>query len=103
MEVVNIKDFCSQNAVTQISNVRVNENGYPFLTFLSKAFEGGAQNIYFSRAQAAKVHVAQTPKELGIAEYKVVTTSNAAGEERLKLTTSEYANVEDLFAAEVAA
>ena len=101
MEVINIKDFCSQNEVTGISTVRVNENGYPFLTLLSTKFEGGAQNIYFSKNQALKVKVQQTPKEIGIVDYKVAVTKNAAGEERLKLTTSEYASVEELFGVAV--
>jgi hypothetical protein len=97
MSVIKVQEFCATNKVSAISQVRVNENGYPFLTFLSPNFEGGAQNIYFSKSNAMKVKVGDNPKDLGLKDYVLKTTTNAQGEERLKLTTGQYVNVDDLF------
>jgi hypothetical protein len=98
MQVTPVKQFVADNAVTAISQVRTNENGYPFLTLLSAKFEGGAQNIYFSKTCALKVKLGQNPKELGLADYNVVEATNAAGETRLKLTNNtDYVKVDDLF------
>lgn len=98
MVVTPIKEFVALNNVTAISQVRTNKNGYPYLTLLSAKFEGGAQNVYFSRTCAMKVVVGQNPKQLGLADYNVVTATNADGETRIKLTnSSNYVKIEDLF------
>jgi hypothetical protein len=97
MQVITVQEFCATNKVSALSSVRVNENGYPFLTLLSPEFEGGAQNIYFSKSVAMQVKVGTTPKELGLKDYVIATTTNAAGETRLKLSKTQYVSVEDLF------
>ena len=98
MNITKLSVFCASNGVTAISNVRVNENAYPYLTLLSPKFEGGAQNIYFSKSCALKVSVGETPKALGLVDYNIVEVKNEAGEVRIKLTnTNNYTNVADLF------
>jgi hypothetical protein len=97
MQVITVQEFCATNKVSALSSVRVNENGYPFLTLLSPEFEGGAQNIYFSKSVAMQVKLGTTPKELGLKDYVVATTTNAVGETRLKLSKTQYVSVEDLF------
>lgn len=98
MKVTKLQEFCTSNGVTGISKVRTNTNGYPFLTFLSSKFEGGAENIYFSKNSSKTVAEGAEPKSLGLAKFYVANTTNEAGEPRLKLTNnSEYSSVEELF------
>jgi len=97
MESYSLKQFCTSNGVTGISPVRTNTNGYPFLTLLSPKFEGGATNIYFSKNEAAKVSEGTKANELGLANMNIVISANKEGEERMKLTTTDYCAVEDLF------
>lgn len=93
--MITLKEFCTQEGIGSISNVRKNTNGYPFVTVLRGT---DAENIYFSKKAALKVADADPIK--GIAkDLFVVNTINSAGEERLKLTFTgeDYASVEDLF------
>lgn len=95
-----VASFCKANGVTAIGPVRINVNGYPFVTMLSGAFEGGAQNMYFSKAQAANVKLDQEPSELGLKDLSIAHASNDAGELRLKITSkgeSNYTDIENLF------
>lgn len=66
-----IKEFCIENGVTRVSDVRAtSENKYPFITLLGTG-EGftkknpedqlGAMNVYFSKSTAANVQVGDKP------------------------------------------
>lgn len=92
-----IRQFCKDNTVSSVSNVRTNTNGYPYMTFLSEKFEGGAQNIYFGKSTAQSVSANQTPRAINLQEFSIITTENEAGEERLKLSNNtDYTNIDDL-------
>ena len=98
METMSIKQFAQANNIVEYAKtVRVNANGYLFVTFMNPANE--ATNIYFSRAMSEKIcagdDVIATFKEH---KCTVVETTNADGEVRLKLCgNSERGNIEDLF------
>jgi hypothetical protein len=95
-----VASWCQEMGVKAISEVRENSNNYPFVTMISDKFEGGAQNIYFSKAQSAKVALGQPSADLGLKDLSIAHTSNADGELRLKITSkgeSSYTDIEDLF------
>ena len=95
-----VASFCQANGVTAIGPVLINKNCYPFVTMLSGSFEGGAQCVYFSKAQAANVSEGQPSGELGLKDLSIAHTSNKDNELRLKITSkgeSNYTDVADLF------
>ncbi len=100
-----MKEFAKEYGIIKASPVRVNANGYPFITFLqeTKGADGKniAENVYFSKAAAAKVEEgdeASVCKYLGL---KVLELEYSNGETRLKLSLEgdggEYTSIEDLF------
>lgn len=91
-----IKDFVANKKFVQIVPVvRVNTNGYPFITFIDK--DNVAENVYFSK-RASQAVAAGTPvtKEM-LAVYQIGITTNEQGEERIKLiTNSDRVELSDL-------
>ncbi len=96
-----VASFCADNKVDAISKVRMNTSGYPFITMVGEGFEGGGENIYFSREQAKLVKEGQEPADLGLASLQIAHTENADGDARLKISGkgdggADYTNVSDL-------
>jgi hypothetical protein len=102
---MSMKEFAKEYGIIKVSPVRINVNGYPFVTFLqeTKGDDGKnlAENVYFSKAAAEKVEEgdeASVIKELGL---KVLELEYSNGETRLKLSMEgdggEYSSIEDLF------
>lgn len=99
--VVAVKDFMKQNGFTQVHReVRVNTNGYPYITFINAKNE--AENIYFSKG-AADMPEASVGTQIGkgyFDNFNVATTTNEKGEERIKLVrtgSSTRLDIDDLF------
>ncbi len=87
LKTMNIKDYAKSNDIVSIvPTVKINTNGYPFLTMINSKNE--AHNVYFSKA-ASKAVDAGTPvsKEM-LAVYQIGITTNEAGKERIKLITN---------------
>jgi hypothetical protein len=100
METLSIKEFAQANNIVRYSlTIRVNANGYPFVTFVDG--ERNGTNIYFSKAMAEKISVGDDTlaviKEHGC---KIAILTNADGEERIKLVgngENQHGSIEDLF------
>lgn len=82
-----VKDYASKmNYTTLVPVVRVNENGYPYITFINDKNE--ANNIYFSRKAAEAVTAGQPVTKDMLKSYQIGITTNAEGEERPKLISN---------------
>lgn len=92
-----LKTWCADNGITAVhQSVRENTNSYPYVTFLRGE---DAENIYFSIKGAEKVSAGQAVKSIAKDLY-IVPTTNASGEERLKLSfngESTYHDISELF------
>lgn len=94
-----VKDFMKSNNFTQVhKEVRANTNGYPYITFIDS--KNVAENIYFSKGASEQVSEGQEIKKGFFDNFLVATTTNATGEERIKIVRSGDStrlDVEDLF------
>lgn len=99
MEKSTVKEFVAQKQVTSLSVVRFNTNNLPFVTFLGPQFEGGAENIYFSKSLSEKVQLGMKPSELGLKDLFIMDIINAEGETRTKIAagSADYESVDNLF------
>lgn len=95
MDSISLKAFCQQEGITALSNVRINRNGYPFVTVLRG---NDAENIYFSKRAAENVNDGQSIATIA-KDLLVCETVNANGEARTKLsfTGGNYLDVSSLF------
>lgn len=85
--VMTIKEYCESKGFKQIvPAVRVNTNGYPFITFIDGNNE--AENVYFSKAAANAVNAGTPVTKDMLKIYQIGVTTNAEGEERVKLITN---------------
>lgn len=87
----------SKGFVSVHKSVRTNENGYPYVTFINA--DNKAENIYFSKS-ASENYSTGTPIQKGFFDkLNIADTTNAAGEIRTKLVSTEGLRVtmEDLF------
>lgn len=77
--------------------IRVNTKGYPYITFI----DGGnvAENIYFSKSEAANVTEGQPIVKGFFDKLQIADTLNANNEVRTKIvgTSSNRLTLEDLF------
>lgn len=87
LKAMPILDFAkSKGFVNIVPRVRINTNGYPYVTFIDSANQ--AENIYFSKASAEQV-AEGTPVDKGLlARHQIGITTNAEGEERIKLISN---------------
>ena len=95
--IESVKAFCAKNAIIEVvPKVRVNDNGYPYVTFINKDNE--ATNVYFSINAAGTVEENQDIREIA-KDLQIVYVKNAAGEDRIKLSrkSASRITVEDLF------
>lgn len=89
-----IKDFCAQKGIISIVPVvRENENGYPYITFMNKENKG--ENIYFSKNTSKDVALGMPVTKALLSNYQIGITTNAQGEERVKLVTKRV-DISDL-------
>ena len=88
MLYINIVKFCTEEEIVNIvPTVRVNENGYKFLTFVREIDgENKSENIYMSKATAEQFEVGQDFSKEELKKFSVCHTTNANGEPRTKLT-----------------
>lgn len=95
MIVETVKEFAKSKGFVQVApTVRVNTNGYPFVTFINSKNE--AENIYLSKKAAEGVN-AGTPVGDILKSHQIGHTKNEAGEARVKLiSNSERLSLADL-------
>lgn len=99
MEQVSLSLLFKKGVFTAISNLRANENQYPFVTLVGKH---GANNVYFGKKSAqiigAKYALGDSiTKEL--ADASIVLAKNEKGEMRYKLSlqgTTDYSSEAEL-------
>jgi hypothetical protein len=86
MQTLAIKEFMGLDAnkfADVIPAIRVNSNGYPFLTFTTA--DNKATNVYFSKS----MQVTAGPIDIAFLRgLKACETANAEGELRWKLTNT---------------
>lgn len=87
LKTTSIKDFAkSKGFVNIVPRVRINDNGYPYVTFLD--IDNKAENIYFSRKAAEQV-AEGTPVDASLlSKHQIGFPKNADGEERIKLISN---------------
>lgn len=94
---ISFREFCKAEGITSIhKTIRVNKNGYPFVTVLRGS---DAENIYFSKKAAAEVAEGESVKSVANSLY-INTATNAEGESRTKLSfagNSSYEDINDMF------
>ncbi len=94
---VSVKKAVINKVITAISKVRVNENGYPFVTVIKG---DKASNVYFGKKSAESVAegMVLSPDQLRNADF--VHAVNEADEDRIKLSLSgsgDYTNLAAMF------
>lgn len=100
METISLRKLVQDRHVQNISTLRVNTNGYPFVTLLGK--NSSSTNLYFGKKSAQIITDNAEEGDSIIAMLKnanVVRTENEGGEVRYKLSISEgsnYANVSEM-------
>ena len=83
MARIALKAFCIQNGYNMVSPVRENTNGYKYITCLHSAAPGSPENIYLGQRFGESVTKGQ---KLDLSLMFVTEVTNAAGEQRMKLT-----------------
>ena len=101
METISLRELVKRGVVRNLSVLRENTNGYPFITLLNK--RGQANNIYFGQKSAILI---KDNFEIGqnivvaLKDATVIKTANEAGEVRYKLSlpspTSKYSSDSEL-------
>lgn len=94
---MSVGEFCKSQGLTQIvPKIRVNSNGYPYVTFING--ENVATNIYFTVNASDTVSEGQDLREISD-DLQIVFVQNADGEDRIKLSrkSTSRLSVEDLF------
>lgn len=108
MKSATLKSLVQSGVITNISHLRFNSNGFPFVTVLSK--DGKSQNLYFGRT-TARIVMDNFQEKDNILDFLVdtdiVETENAQGEVRFKISKtlnsnySSIASLADAFGIEV--
>ncbi len=79
-----IKEFITENNFVEFaSEVRTNIKGYPYIIFINDKNE--STTIYFSKNLAGEYKAGQKLVKGFFDKLQIVYTTNAAGEERIKL------------------
>jgi hypothetical protein len=87
LKAMSIKDFAKSKGFMQLAPaVRINTNGYPFITFINEKNE--AENIYFSKSAAEQVAEGTPVDKALLSRHQIGITTNAEGEERIKLISN---------------
>ena len=98
MIVQTVLEFAKAKGFMQTaSSVRINVNGYPFVTFIDA--QNIAENIYFSKDASTKVKAGDIVDKAMLTEHQIAEVANEAGEIRHKLIgNSDRVSLEALFA-----
>lgn len=93
MKTMSVSEFCATNNLVEVAkSVRVNSNGYQFVTFIDK--DNTALNLYLSKSLCEEIPEG-TPIIKGFFSNKVVVeTENAEGETRFKLAHKDSQRVD---------
>lgn len=95
LKVQTVSDYAKAKGFVQIApKVRVNKNGYPFITFINAKNE--AENVYFSKNASKKVADGETITRDMLKDISVAETKNAEGEMRTKLVSSDRIELSDI-------
>ncbi len=109
MKKISLKKLVQDRVVTNISALRVNVSGYPYVTMLTGS---KSQNVYFGQKTAEVVSDTFSVDDnilSFLADAEVIETKNEAGETRFKLSKnagSDYATetaMADVFGVELSA
>jgi hypothetical protein len=109
MQKISLKKLVQDRVVTNISGLRVNISGYPYVTMLTGS---KSQNVYFGQKTAELVSdtFSENDSVLSfLADAEIIQTTNEAGETRFKLSKnagSDYATetaMADVFGVELSA
>ena len=107
MKKISLKKLVQDRVVTNISGLRVNVSGYPYVTMLTGS---KSQNVYFGQKTAEVVSDTFSVNDNilpFLADAEIIQTVNAAGEVRFKLSKnpgSDYASetaMADVFGIEL--
>lgn len=92
-----VQEFAVNNQfISLVPTVRVNENGYPYITFID--VNNKAENIYFSKESSKAVAAGTVVDKQLLTNYQIGITTNAAGEKRTKLVSnSNRVDIASLF------
>lgn len=100
MEKMSITQLLKNGTISNISELRINENGLPFVTMITR--DSKSQNVYFS-IETGNVVLGTFSKGQHILEFladaEVIKTENAQGEVRYKIFkvfNSKYSSNADL-------
>lgn len=90
------KQYCIDTKVVSIAkSVRVNANGYPYITILRE--DSIAENIYFSKLASAEIAEGMAVKSIANSLF-VANTINGDGEARTKLSfKNSYEDMDSMF------
>ena len=99
LKVISVLDYFKQmNVVSVVNHVRVNANGYPYVTLMDNA--NVAHNTYLSKGASANVVAGEVVNKEFLAKFSIGFATNAAGEERIKFVRADAGNrvsINDLF------
>jgi len=96
--IMSIAEFCKSRNLTEIvPRVRVNVNGYPYVTFIDGE-KNLAENIYFTQNASDTVEEDMDIRTIA-KDLQIVFVVNSDGEERIKLSrkSTSRLSVTDLF------
>ena len=82
MSRITLKQFALQNGYNAVSKVRVNTNGYKYVTLADTSGVVGTENLYLGTRFSETVEIG----EVANLEWFVTETENASGEKRWKVT-----------------
>ena len=99
LKVISVLDYFKQmNVVSVVNHVRVNANGYPYVTLMDNA--NVAHNTYLSKGASANVVAGEVVNKEFLAKFSIGFATNAVGEERIKFVRADVGNrvsINDLF------
>jgi len=94
---MSVVEFCkSQNLTEIVPKIRINANGYPYVTFINS--DNVATNIYFTVNASDTVSEGQDLREIAH-DLQIVFVKNELGEDRIKLSrkSTSRLTVDNLF------
>lgn len=110
METISFRKLVQDRHVKSFSTLRINENGYPFVTLLGN--NSTSMNIYFGK-KSAQIVTDNAEEGDGIAlmlkDANVIKTFNENGELRYKMSLTQGSNyastseLEEIFGVEASA
>ena len=102
LKVISVLDYFKQMNISSVVNhVRVNANGYPYVSLLDDSVSPSkCYNTYLSKGASALVVVGEVVNKEFLARFNIGFATNAVGEERIKFVRADAGNrvsINDLF------